>query len=40
MFPAPIRKAATPWRLAYRTLLPVSLFLWLLPLIAVAVFSI
>ena len=40
MFPAPIRKASVPWQLAYRTLLPVSLFLWLLPLMAVAVFSI
>lgn len=40
MFPAPIHKASTSWQLAYRTLLPASLFLWLLPLLAVAIFSI
>ena len=40
MFPAPIQKASTRWRLAYQTLLPASLVMWLLPLLAVAVFSI
>ena len=40
MFPTPIHRASIQWRIAYRTLLPVSLFMWLLPLIAVAVFSI
>ena len=40
MFPAPIQKASPAAQAAYRTLLPVSLVLWLLPLIAVAIFSI
>ncbi|MCY3995145.1 MAG: carbohydrate ABC transporter permease [Rhodobacter sp.] len=40
MFPRPIQTASRGAQAAYRTLLPVSLFLWLLPLAAVAVFSI
>ncbi len=40
MFPRPIQTASPGAQTAYRTLLPVSLFLWLLPLAAVAVFSI
>jgi len=40
MFPRPIQTASPKAQAAYRTLLPVSLFLWLLPLAAVAVFSI
>jgi len=40
MFPRPIQTASPRAQAAYRTLLPVSLFLWLLPLAAVAVFSI
>jgi len=40
MFPAPIQKASPAAQAAYRTLLPLSLVLWLLPLIAVAIFSI
>ncbi|OSQ49349.1 carbohydrate ABC transporter permease [Marivita geojedonensis] len=40
MFPRPIQQASAPAQTAYKTLLPISLILWLLPLIAVAVFSI
>ncbi|MSU88896.1 ABC transporter permease subunit [Rhodobacteraceae bacterium 2CG4] len=40
MFPTPIAKTSRPWQLTYQTLLPFALILWLLPLIAVAVFSI
>lgn len=40
MFPAPVQKATPAWRIGYQALLPAALVLWLLPLLAVAVFSI
>lgn len=40
MFPTPVQKTSSVTRLSYQALLPVALVLWLLPLIAVAVFSI
>ena len=40
MFPTPIAKTSRPWQLTYQSLLPLALIMWLLPLIAVAVFSI
>ena len=40
MFPTPIQQRSPGAQAAYKTLLPVALALWLLPLIAVAVFSI
>ncbi|RYE61285.1 MAG: carbohydrate ABC transporter permease, partial [Rhizobiaceae bacterium] len=40
MFPSPIQNAS-PWmRTGYKVLLPVSLVLWLLPLIGVAITSV
>jgi multiple sugar transport system permease protein len=40
MFPTPIKKRSRQWQLGYQALLPVVLVIWLLPLIAVAIFSI
>jgi len=40
MFPRPIQSASPAAQATYKTLLPVALILWLLPLIAVAIFSI
>ncbi len=40
MFPRPIEKSSTATQIAYKVLLPVALFIWLLPLIAVMVTSI
>jgi multiple sugar transport system permease protein len=40
MFPRPIQQASPAAQTAYKTMLPIALILWLLPLIAVAVFSI
>lgn len=40
MFPRPIENAAPVWRTTYQALVPMALVLWLLPLIAVAVFSV
>ena len=40
MFPAPIEKASPGAQVAYKTLLPISLLIWLAPLLAVALFSI
>jgi multiple sugar transport system permease protein len=40
MFPTPIEKTSRSWQLTYQALLPVTLVIWLLPLIAVAIFSI
>ena len=40
MFPRPIAKSSAPKRYAYQTLLPVSLFLWLLPLLAIFLTSV
>jgi multiple sugar transport system permease protein len=36
MFPIPIQQAASPVRLLYKIALPISLLIWLLPIIAVA----
>ena len=40
MFPTPIQKTSRTWQLTYQSLLPLALILWLLPLIAVMIFSI
>ncbi len=40
MFPTPIQKASPFAQMAYKILLPVALFLWLLPLIGVAITSV
>ncbi len=40
MFPTPIQKRSRAAQISYQSLLPVALILWLLPLIAVALFSI
>jgi len=40
MFPTPIEKRSRKWQIGYQALLPFVLFIWLLPLIAVAIFSI
>ncbi len=40
MFPTPLEKTSRSWQLTYQALLPVALIVWLLPLIAVAIFSI
>ena len=40
MFPTPIDRTSRTWQLSYQTLLPLALILWLLPLIAVAIFSV
>ncbi|MCP4070723.1 MAG: carbohydrate ABC transporter permease [Hyphomicrobiales bacterium] len=40
MFPHPIEKSSTATQITYKVLLPVALFVWLLPLIAVMVTSI
>ena len=40
MFPKPIEKTSRNWQISYQMLLPVALIVWLLPLIAVAIFSI
>jgi multiple sugar transport system permease protein len=40
MFPTPIEKSSRGVQLGYQTLLPFALVLWLLPLIAVMIFSI
>ncbi len=40
MFPTPIARASAPVRTGYKVLLPISLVLWLLPLIAVMLTSI
>lgn len=40
MFPTPIQKRPRAAQLTYQAMLPLALVLWLLPLIAVAVFSI
>jgi multiple sugar transport system permease protein len=39
MFPTPIEKSSRSWQITYQSLLPLALIAWLLPLIAVAVFS-
>jgi multiple sugar transport system permease protein len=40
MFPQPIEKQPRAAQLAYKTMLPIALLLWLAPLLAVALFSI
>ena len=40
MFPTPVEHTSRAWQASYKALLPVALFLWLLPLIGVALFSI
>ena len=40
MFPTPIAKTSRTWQITYQAMLPVVLIIWLLPLIAVATFSI
>lgn len=40
MFPKPIEKSSPAIRTGYQALLPVALLMWLLPLLAVALFSI
>ena len=40
MFPRPIEHAPAPRRFLYQLLLPVSLFVWLLPLLAIFMTSI
>jgi multiple sugar transport system permease protein len=40
MFPTPIQKRSVAAQVTYQSLLPLALFLWLLPLLAVMVFSI
>jgi len=40
MFPKPIQKSSPGVQVAYKALLPVSLILWLLPLIAIMIFSV
>ncbi|RYG92669.1 carbohydrate ABC transporter permease [Loktanella sp. IMCC34160] len=39
MFPRPIQQASAPARALYKTALPIALFLWLFPLLGVAVTS-
>ncbi|MEL6642987.1 MAG: carbohydrate ABC transporter permease [Pseudomonadota bacterium] len=40
MFPTPIEKTSRTWQITYQSLLPIALTIWLLPLIAVMVFSV
>ena len=40
MFPTPLEKTSRQWQISYQVLLPIVLVIWLLPLIAVAIFSI
>ncbi len=40
MFPTPIEKRSRQWQISYQIMLPIVLIIWLLPLIAVAIFSI
>jgi len=40
LFPTPISKSTRAWQITYRVLVPLALLTWLLPLLAVAMFSI
>ncbi len=40
MFPTPLAKTSRRWQITYQTLLPIALIIWLLPLLAVALFSV
>ncbi len=39
MFPTPIRNSSRSWQISYQILVPIALLAWLLPLLAVAMFS-
>ena len=40
MFPTPIKKRTRGWQIVYQAMIPVVLIMWLLPLLAVMLFSI
>jgi multiple sugar transport system permease protein len=40
MFPTPVAKSSRTWHITYQALVPIALLTWLLPLLAVALFSI
>ena len=40
MFPTPIQKSSDGWRISYNIMVPIALFIWLLPLIAIFMTSI
>ena len=40
MFPTPVQKLSRSWQISYQALVPVALLIWLIPLLAVALFSI
>ncbi len=40
MFPTPIARKSRGWQIAYKVFLPIALFIWLLPLIAIFMTSI
>ena len=40
MFPTPVEKTSPAWQRTYKILLPITLIIWLLPLISIMVFSI
>ncbi len=40
MFPTPLEKTPRSWQISYQVILPLFLIIWLLPLIAVMIFSI
>ena len=40
MFPTPIKKRTRGWQIGYQAMIPVVLIMWLLPLLAVMLFSI
>ncbi|GAA3871717.1 carbohydrate ABC transporter permease [Celeribacter arenosi] len=40
MFPTPLERTSRTWQIGYQSLLPVAVIAWLLPLLAVAMFSI
>jgi len=40
MFPTPIEKTPRSWQITYQSMLPFALLFWLLPLLAVALFSV
>ncbi|WP_106745920.1 carbohydrate ABC transporter permease [Yoonia maritima] len=40
MFPTPLERTSRSWQIGYQSLLPVAVIAWLLPLLAVAMFSV
>ena len=40
MFPRPIAQSSPAWQRSYKILLPIALFIWLLPLIGIAITSV